>query len=134
VSRVAGRIRRAPVHNGALRDHVTRVGFDLTLGRSHIAALVFLNEALLRGEYINSNKAEPSKRRIFALFAHAMGGCITRGLVIHHFDPSASRAGEKSMAPHYTITRAGELVVELLRETGLYEEYAVALPPQEAAS
>lgn len=30
--------------NDLLRSHVTRVGFDLTLGKTHIAALVLLNE------------------------------------------------------------------------------------------
>jgi hypothetical protein len=71
--------------------------------------------------------------RTFAFFASGIHGCEDRGLVIHHYD--SDHRGE-GLGFHFTITRAGALVVDLLRESGLYAEYAEALPParSEAAS
>ena len=128
-----------PIVNEGLRAHVTRVGFDLTLGRTHIAALVWLNEAMDR--YVDTRVSFVSPlRHAFANHASGLGGCITRGLVLHHFNEEAQRAqkvkptSEWSARPHYTITRAGELVIELLRECGLYDEYRSALPISEESS
>lgn len=120
------RVRRNPpaTHNEPLRSHVTRVGFNLTIGRTHIAALVYLNESFQRG-YMNAHKGAESHRRLFNLFATGMAGCQTRGLVVHHYDYDHRDEG---LQWHYTITRAGQLIIELLRESGLYAEYAGALP------
>lgn len=123
MSRFEGKVRRTAPQNEALRAHVTRVGFDLTLGRTHIAALVYLNESIKRGCHFNTTKATGPLARSFSFFASGMHGCEDRGLVVHHFDPVAQRSQEDvGLSPHFTITRAGELVVELLRESGLYAE------------
>lgn len=118
--------------NDLLRDHVTRVGFDLSLGRTHVAGLVYLNESLAQRRYIPSNRVvSPTARRAFACFASGISGCISRGLVLHHYREDKRDDGLKW---HYTITRAGKLVIDLLKETGLYQEYADALPRLEVAS
>lgn len=118
--------------NALLREHVTRVGFDLSLGRTHVAALVYLNECLAQGRYIPAQHSDNSvKRRAFAHFASGIAGCAERGLVLHHYRSEKKDGGLKW---HYTITKAGKLVIELLKVAGLYQEYADALPRLEAAS
>ena len=63
----------------------------------------------------------------------AIQGCERRGLTIHHYNPEAAqrayRRGRISngFRAHYTITPAGKLVLGLLKEAGLYEEYARGL-------
>lgn len=114
------------VPNTALRDHATRVGFDLSLAKTQIAALVLLNESLRQRRYIHSNHVtERSMRRTFAYFATGMHGCEERGLVLHHYRPDKRDDGLKW---HFTITKAGKLVIDLLTEAGIYQEYAAALP------
>lgn len=122
--------------NKNLRDHVTRVGFNLSLARTHIAALVHLNESMER--HIDARKVSlpPSPlRHLFNL--PGMHGLIDRGLVIHHFNKRAQKNFLKpewqGMKHHYTITRAGELAIELLREAGLYDEYRSALGLEKTA-
>ncbi len=115
--------------NDLLRSHVTRVGFDLSLGRTHIAAIVLLNESLTQRRYIPAHKtSDAAARRTFAWFASGLQGCCTRGLVIHHYRQDKRDGGLKW---HYTITRAGKLVIDLLKEAGIYQEYADALPQRE---
>lgn len=121
--------------NDLLRAHVTRVGFDLTLGKTHIAALVYLDEAIRRQEHIPTRVQDlrfggsglPSGHlaRAFSCWATGVHGCIDRGLVIHHY-----REDKQNTHPgwHYTITAAGNLVIQLLQEAGIYQEYAAALP------
>jgi hypothetical protein len=127
--------------NAALRAHVTRVGFDLSLGRTHIAALVWLDWKIRtdRGGPI----ADRTWRRVdqrhhlaraYNSFASGTHGLIERGLVVHtHPDTVKLPRGVKNshdlpFRRFYRITPAGRLVIALLKETGLYEEYAAALP------
>lgn len=117
--------------NDLLRQHVTRVGFDLSLGKTHIAALVYLNECLAQKRYIASHHSEQWARRAFSHFASGMHGCEDRGLVLHHWRADKKDAGLKW---HFTITKAGRLVIDLLREAGIYQEYADALPRLEVVA
>jgi len=118
--------------NGLLRSHVTRVGFDLTLGQTHIAALVRLAESIRTNKYVKPIPRDHPLGRADALFAPGMDGLVRRGLVIHHYDAKAQKRAQStgdhtmSMRPHYTITAAGNAVIVLLKEAGLYEEYATA--------
>lgn len=122
--------------NDLLRAHVTRVGFDLSMGKTHIAALVYLNECLRQKRYIPHNRTtvlDPGRYRAFSHFASGIGGCCERGLVLHHY--RADKKGKNDgLKWHYTITRAGRLVIDLLKEAGIYQEYADALPRLEAVS
>lgn len=127
--------------NEQLRAHVTRVGFDLSLGKTHIAALVYLNECLRQRRYIDTRKTEGPHARAFSWFATGMHGCIDRGLVIHHYRPTTDlppkerqKAERQGFKRHYTITPAGKLVVSLLQEAGIYEEFADALPRLEVVA
>lgn len=116
--------------NDLLRAHVTRVGFDLSLGKTHIAALVYLNETIRQRRHISTvEQSIPyDKRRTFAHFASGMRGCCERGLVVHHF---REKKRDLNLRWHYTITRAGKLVIGLLQEAGLYQEFADALPREQ---
>lgn len=89
--------------NAALREHVTSHGFVLTLAKTQIAML----EAL-------ANQREGSSR----FFIPATRGLIERGLIEHR--PSVGEPltmGNLHLC--YPLTRAGELVFELLVESGL---------------
>lgn len=117
--------------NDLLRAHVTRVGFDLSLGHTHVAALVELDLAFKnkgRRPHVNVDR---SIHGIADMWITAVQGCERRGLVAHHYnDRAAKRAQDRDvfdLRPHYTITPAGRLVLALLKEAGLYEEYARGL-------
>lgn len=120
--------------NELFRDHVTGGEFVLTLHRSQIAALVALNEGMRRQK--RARRSGPiHMRRAFSLFASGMRGLLERGLVLHHFSEAAVRSRKPTgFRPHYTITRAGKLTIELLKECGLYAEYAGELEDEQSAS
>jgi hypothetical protein len=119
-----------PTYNELLHSHVTRVGFDLTLGKSHIAALVMLDQSIKQRRYIREHATNSVMKRAFSWFGTGMSGCCERGLVIHHWNQKAVRetlTKDRGLAPHYTITKAGQLVIALLKESGVYQEYASVL-------
>lgn len=103
--------------NEALRAHVTRVGFDLSLGHTHVAALVAIAES-------HRTKLDVTMHRFWV---PAVRGCMERGLVIHHPQTALRNKrlfeGLGKLADWYSLTPAGELVVSLLTEAGLYNEY-----------
>jgi len=119
--------------NELLREHVTRVGFDLSLGHTHIAALVELDLSRRYHEHVRIPRTHRLSRA-HSLFSHATSGLVERGLVVHHYNEKAARAttfgkGPKllrGLSPHYTITPAGKFVIGLLKESGIYDEYASA--------
>lgn len=114
--------------NEALRAHVSRVRFDLSLAKSHVAALVYVDvmirtsRAQGRGAYINSRHAT-DHARAFSHFTTGTRGLIERGLIEHSY-----QGPHKPFHRHYRITRAGRLVIGLLREAGMWAEYEAALP------
>jgi hypothetical protein len=120
--------------NQRLRDYVTRVGFDLTLARSQIAALVLLDVSI-------KTKRHPGRvygplARSYNFFASGVHALEDKGLVIHHYNEAVSNKalkigyrGDTGLGPHFTITKAGRLVIGLLKESGLYDEYAEPLLP-----
>lgn len=98
--------------NDMLRSHVTGIAFNLTLGKTHIAALVRLEEI----------GAGTRKDLRLGNFITGVNGLLTRGLVIHV---------NQSV---WQITPAGRLVLELLREAGIHQEYAVGAPAEAVAA
>jgi hypothetical protein len=117
--------------NELLREHVTRVGFDLSLGHTHIAALVELDLSMKYKRHIRIPRGHRLSRA-HSLFSHATSGLIERGLVIHHYNAKEAQRGmrdtskDKGLAPHYTITAAGRMVIGLLKEAGIFDDYAQA--------
>lgn len=86
--------------NETLRAHVTRTGFNLSLSKGQIDALVGL---ALYGRIYDSYGA----RR----------GLVNRGLIVH--DPTV--LADFSL-DQYRLTTAGRAVESLLREAGLWDE------------
>lgn len=117
--------------NPLLRDHVQRVGFDLQLRQSQIEVLVWLNESSA-----SARSEDRFHTRAVRNFVGPAQGLGRRGLVAHVYDEVAARyaperpPGDLPLRSYYRITRAGELVIELLREAGIYEEHERALFPE----
>lgn len=106
--------------NQALREHVTRVGFDLTLGKTHIAALVEVNEIWAKDLHC------VAYGRPWSHFAGGgVGGCVDRGLVWHQFHDARGVPEPKRPKPseYYGLTTAGQYTVGLLAEAGVWQEY-----------
>lgn len=128
--------------NLALRRHVTRVGFQLTLGKTHIAALVYLDALLTRqGDWARKDERHFRAGSLgydmdrtdhdFARFVPGVRGLIDRGLVARPHGQNLTR--EMTTSEIWEITPAGRLVIGLLKESGIWAEYASALPaPAEA--
>jgi hypothetical protein len=133
--------------NDLLREHVTSGAFLLTLGRTHVAALVRLDleiaaEVSLRGCGLRASR----HGRLHGNDITGRNGLISRGLVSHIFEANKHKyvvkPGDESIynvgnvdydrmpvSQCWEITRAGGLVVDLLREASVYQEYAGPLLP-----
>lgn len=135
--------------NEALRDHVTSAAFVLSLGKTHVAALVRLDLELAAEIHLHTRQRDFADRGHGRLHSHDVSGrngLIDRGLIIHVFEQNKHKyivkPGDKSVyrvgaVDHdrmpvgqvWNITRAGRLVCDLLKECGLYQEYAGPLLP-----
>lgn len=110
-----------PSTNEALRAHVTRTGFDLNLGKTHIAALVYVDTCCKCNQHIH----RPYGFGVRDMFVTGVNGLISRGLVWHR-DPVDSLKTPWNQI--YGLTKAGKLVRGLLKESGLWDEYSFPLP------
>lgn len=139
--------------NSALRNHVSRYAFVLSLRPSHIAALVHV-ERLTRLEPAGPrvsrrqaalNRADPrpyrkdpdsnvrSIARLDSAFVPGVRGLRERGLVEHHYQPDNGpdrwkRDDERPFGDHYEITPAGWHVIGLLKGAGLWQTYLDSMP------
>lgn len=127
--------------NEALRAHVSSAKFVLTLGTTHIAALVRIEHDLRRNRSLEEDLAEGTLRTNDPPIGHPLrrafrspgaAALIERGLVTHA-DPH--REGEprdewtrRKPSAFWTITPAGWAVITLLVEAGIWQEYSDALP------
>jgi len=124
--------------NHALRQHVTSASFALVLGSTHIAALVRIDTELRRNKSLMEEirDKDPDKwhearsgphGRAFSHNATGMSGVIRRGLVIHlhqsHPGEPFDEWGNRKPDEIWEITDAGQLVIGLLKESGLWAEY-----------
>lgn len=127
--------------NEALRTHVTSTRFVLSLGASHIAALVRIDRELALNHSLEDSIAagtlgvtRPANTHPLSRIFNLPGshGLVDRGLITHCTPRSVAEGGN---GPHtkprdiWTITPAGRAVITLLQEAGLWQEYAAALPP-----
>ena len=89
--------------NEQLKEYVTSTVFSMTLKKTHIWALVKAKE----GYQQNKREVDPGYLDMFSI--PAVKNLISKGLV----HPKSG----------WQLTRAGELVVELLKEAGIYQEF-----------
>ena len=111
--------------NEMLRAHVTGTAFALTLGKTHIAALVHLEEYLaadLTG-WERAKQPRPTTPHL-GNFTTGASGLITRGLVTHTYPASDKHWANLPFSASWHITPAGRLVLALLKECGIWQEYA----------
>lgn len=135
--------------NVNLREHVQRIGFDLSLGRSHIAALVYLEElrkVKWRGDLVRTpsggRMTDPPIKRAFANIVTGFHGLEARGLLIHTDGHKTAiktdSSGGLMLIQHspktWHITPAGRAVIVLLKEAGLYQEFSEQLERKEIAA
>lgn len=140
--------------NAALRSHVSRYAFVLSLRPSHIAALVHV-ERLTRLEppgprvsdaQASLNRGDPrpyrqdpdgivrSLARIDSAFVPGVRGLRERGLVEHHYQSDADypdrwkSRDNRPFGDHYEITPAGWHVIGLLKAAGLWQSYLDSMP------
>lgn len=115
-----------PEINAALREHVTSVGFNLSLGKTHVATLVALDKMLAANRHVDT------RTRNLRMFVPAVDGLVRRGLVIYTY-PTQRNPPVRTV---WKISSAGRHVIALLKESGLYEEYGsgmVLAPKRESA-
>lgn len=135
--------------NAALRDHVSRYAFVLSLRPTHIAALVHLEASitaqpagrrLTDREFIGrdtrptlQHRLDPAVRpmvRLDSQFVNGINGLIARGLVIHHAHPTEKWQADnhRPFGDFYEITSAGRHVIGLLQGSGLWQAYRDSMP------
>ena len=135
--------------NAALRDHVSRYAFVLSLRPTHIAALVHLEaslEAQPAGRRLTDreftsydsrptlqHRLDPTTRpmvRLDSQFVGGINGLIARGLVVHHDHPHEKweKDNHRPFGDFYEITSAGRHVIGLLRGSGLWQAYRDSMP------
>ena len=135
--------------NAALRDHVSRYAFVLSLRPTHIAALVHLDASvtaqpagrrLTDREFIGhdnrptlKDRLDPATRPMVRLDSHfvsGINGLIARGLVVHHNHPHENwqKDNHRPFGDYYEITSAGRHVIGLLQGSGLWQAYRDSMP------
>ena len=123
--------------NELLRQHVTRVGFNLTLSKNQIAELVHLDAQLADGRALkerigDGRELECGHRHILSNGTTYRRGLMGRGLVAHHPSAEGADRGDDLMnsttRDNWSITVAGHAVVALLKESGLWVEVAAEIP------
>lgn len=114
-------MRKAKV-NGALRQWARGISFTIAMGRRQVYTLIQLH---LSAERKYGSMMVGDRHRDTRHFVTSMHCLQDRGLVIAHVWKSEKlrlRAGLHTYSDLYQLTRAGELVIELLKEAGIYEE------------
>lgn len=121
--------------NELLREHVLRTGFNLTLAKTQIAALVELDAAISRNGWYSIGELSPTWRAFHASWVSGISGLERRGLVRHTFHENASKYGPGQMpvGEAWRLTDAGRLVIGLLKEAGIYQHYVTAMPAEAVA-
>ena len=104
-------------------NHVQSIAFNLTLSRSMIGALAMIRDFNGYGCAHDDMEWGEIKRiygpRIDGLFVPLMRAVERRGLVVHNPLPEGKKMHECPSHVFYQLTKAGELVCELLVEAGL---------------
>lgn len=126
---------KGTVPNDALRAHVTRTGFDLRLGKTHITAMIVISEFWAKDDP-DAFRADHRPGRP-STWLTGFRGLEDRGLAWHR-DPPRDRRGitvrNTPTSRIFGLTEAGEAVKTLLMEAGIWQEYAADIPRLRAVS
>lgn len=114
--------------NEALRQWARGISFTIAMGRRQVYTLISLHLSAGRDWPSVSTWSIVGDRhrqmRHFITSAHCL---IDRGLLVAHVWGTKTMKGKKKVGDHWQVTRAGELVIELLKEAGIYEEVRAEL-------
>lgn len=114
--------------NGALRSWTRGVSFTLAMGKTQVATLV--------SAHLSQGMQYPpvgQSHKLVRQFITAMHGLEERGLIVPHIwrQPGAANpvrfSQGKTFGQCWQVTEAGELVVSLLKLSGIYDELRAEL-------
>lgn len=115
-----------PKTNDALRQWARGVSFTIAMGRRQVYQLVQL--------HISADRQQITQGMIGHYHRHtrnfitSMNCLLDRGLiVVPVWNPKKRESLGPLVKDHWHLTRAGELVIELLKEAGIYEEVKAEL-------
>jgi len=103
--------------NEALREHVTNIGFNLTLSKSMINLLVLLHHH--RGDANTIHEGGYRYHPVMRTWTATIRSLKERGLITHEIVRDAKGYNVNAL---FKPTRAGSLVISLLKEAGIYQE------------
>ena len=103
--------------NEALREHTTSIGFNLTLSKSMINLLVLLHHH--KGDANAIHDAGYIYHPVLRTWTASVRSLKERGLITHKMVKDAKGYNVNAL---FRPTRAGSLVVSLLKEAGIYQE------------
>lgn len=125
---------KKPKVNSELRQWARGVSFTIAMGRRQVYTLVSTHLSADRTYLLSTGRTEgflgdrhPQMRH----FVTSMHCLIDRGLVEAPIWNGGVKKGEPRLAKYWHLTRAGELVVELLKEAGIYAEVVAELEAAE---
>lgn len=111
--------KREPV-NETFRQWTRGVSFVLSMGKTQVATLVAIHTSQNMADHIGSH------HKLLRNWVGAVSGLRDRGLVLHHAyettEASIAARAKKKFSAFYELTAAGEHVVGLLKEAGVYQE------------
>jgi hypothetical protein len=124
-------MKKKPQTNDALRQWARGISFTIAMGRRQVYTLIALH---LSQDKPSEGMMFGDRHRHLAHFVTSMHCLVDRGLVVAHVwhdetlrRKSHARGAGVTYGQLYRVTRAGELIVELLREAGIYEEVRAEL-------
>jgi hypothetical protein len=109
--------RAAP--NEIFRTYTTSVGFALTLTKLQIDLLILYHH--FKG-FDGAHRLVSSDDNGAIAYRRSEIRAQTRTLSSHWISTSASLDGRGLTTPNHKLTKAGRLVVALLKEAGIYQE------------
>lgn len=112
--------------NEALRQWARGVSFTIAMGRRQVYTLISLHISAERKYGIGVNSLIGDYHRHMRSFVTTTNCLVDRGLVNphvwHNEKLRRERDGTHSVRELWQLTRAGELVIDLLKEAGIYDE------------
>lgn len=120
--------------NTELRHWARGVSFTIAMGRRQVYTLVSLHISAERKWGIGNHNFIGDRHKSMRSFVTSTNCLVDRGLVIPHVWLDKKLIKDKkdlTVGNLWQLSRAGELVIELLKEAGVYEEVKTELEDSE---